>query len=95
MILNGNATSVYINGVREMSNFLQILFFFFVIVLGFVPGGIFISFFLLVLYYFPQILKSNENDCDEIIVNLESNATSGIEPEEMKSYSEDTLEAMK
>jgi len=70
----------------------KILFFFFVIVLGFVPGGIFISFFLLALYYLPQILKSYQNDSDELILN---DAVNGIEPEEMKAYSEGTLEEMK
>ena len=73
---------------------LKILFFSFVIILGFVPGGIFISFILLVLYYLPQILKSYQDDSEDKVILVVKDAVNG-ESEEMKSYSTDTLEDMK
>ena len=74
------------------------LFFFFVIVLAFIPGGLFISVFLLALYYIvPLFLENNsrkEEEAFELTIPFKVTgiATSGAN---MKSYSDDTLEEMK
>jgi len=85
------------------------LFFFFVIVLAFLPGGIFISVFLLALYYLgPLFLENNSKKTEIKIVKKEEDTfeltipfkvvditTSDVEKTNMKSYSDDTLEEMK
>jgi len=81
----------------------KILFFFFIIVIVFLPGGIFISVFLLTLYYLAPALASNnfqneEMDVYERKIRLElSNLKKTLEREkqDMQSYSKDTLEEMK
>jgi len=81
----------------------KILFFFFVIVIAFLPGGIFISIFLLALYYLAPTLTSNnfqneEVDVYEYKIHLElSNLMESSEQEkrDMQSYSKETLEEMK
>ncbi len=85
------------------------LFFFFVIVLAFLPGGIFISVFLLALYYLvPLFLENNSKKTEIKIINKEEDTfeltipfkvvditTSDVVKTNMKSYSDDTLEEMK
>ena len=87
----------------------KILFFFFIIVLAFIPGGIFISVFLLALYYLVPLFLENNSEKTEIkIVKKEEDTfeltipfkvvdiiTSDVEKTNMKSYSDDTLEEMK
>ena len=79
----------------------KILFFFFVIVIAFFPGGIFISVFLLALYYLvPLFLSQNskeEKDVREFTFrfNIVDVSKTNIEDPSMKSYSNDTLEKMK
>ena len=81
----------------------QALFFFFVIVLAFLPGGIFISVFLLTLYYLVPLFITNNSDEKKIssleIYNIIQRARyyrfSDGETNEIKSYSDDTLEEMK
>jgi len=79
------------------------LFWFFIIVLAFLPGGIFISVFLLSLYYLVPLFTTNNSDEKKIssleIYNIIQRAryyrfTDG-ETNEIKSYSDDTLEEMK
>jgi len=85
------------------------LFWFFIIVLAFIPGGIFISVFLLALYYLVPLFLENNSEKTEIkIVKKEEdtfeftipvkvvdNTTSDAKKTSMKSYSDDTLEEMK
>jgi len=85
------------------------LFFFFVIVLAFIPGGLFISVFLLALYYLVPLFLENNSEKTEIkIVEKEEDTFEftiplkvvGITQSDsknvnMKSYSDDTLEEMK
>jgi len=84
------------------------LFWFFVIVLAFIPGGIFISVFLLALYYFVPLFLENSSEKTEIKIVKEEDAFKftiplkvvGITQSDsknvnMKSYSDDTLEKMK
>ena len=85
------------------------LFWFFIIVLAFLPGGIFISVFLLALYYLVPLFLENNSEKTEIkIVKKEEDTfeltipfkvvditTSDVEKTNMKSYSDDTLEEMK
>jgi len=76
------------------------LFWFFIIVLAFLPGGIFISVFLLALYYLgPLFLEQNnkKQDLPEFTVHfkLVENKNSDPEDPNMKSFSKDTLEEMK
>jgi len=79
----------------------KILFFFFVIVIAFFPGGIFISVFLLALYYLvPLFLSQNskeEKDTREFTIhfNIVEAKRTNIENPNMKSYTDDTLEEMK
>jgi len=87
----------------------KILFFFFIIVLAFIPGGIFISVFLLALYYLvPLFLENNSKKIEIKIVKKEEDTfeftipfnvvdltISDPEQTNMKSYSDDTLEEMK
>ena len=86
----------------------KILFFFFIIVLAFIPGGIFISVFLLALYYLvPLFLENNSKKTEIKIVKKEDTFEFTIpfkvvdltipDPQQtnMKSYSDDTLEEMK
>lgn len=78
-------------------------FFFFVIVLAFLPGGIFISVFLLSLYYLVPLFITNNSD-EKNISSLEYYKIlqrdryyrfADGETNEIKSYSNDTLEEMK
>ena len=92
-----------------MKVFSKSLFFFFVIVLAFLPGGIFISVFLLALYYLgPLFLENNSKKTEIKIVKKEDDTfeftipfkvvditTSDAVKTNMKSYSDDTLEEMK
>ncbi|MCH7647059.1 MAG: hypothetical protein IIA83_00415 [Thaumarchaeota archaeon] len=84
------------------------LFWFFIIVLAFLPGGIFISVFLLALYYLVPLFLENNSNKTEIKIVREENAFEftiplkvvGITQSDsknvnMKSYSDDTLEEMK
>ena len=85
------------------------LFWFFIIVLAFLPGGIFISVFLLALYYLVPLFLENNSEKTEIkIVKKEEDTfeltipfkvvditTSDVVKTNMKSYSDDTLEEMK
>jgi len=84
------------------------LFWFFIIVLAFLPGGIFISVFLLALYYLVPLFLENNSNKTEIKIVREENAfeftipfkvvditTSDVVKTNMKSYSDDTLEEMK
>jgi len=87
----------------------KILFFFFIIVLAFIPGGIFISVFLLALYYLvPLFLENNSGKTEIKIVKKEEDTFEFTIPfkivdltipdvvkTNMKSYSDDTLEEMK
>ena len=79
------------------------LFFFSVIVLAFLPGGIFISVFLLSLYYLVPLFITNNSD-EKKISSLEyykilqrsrHHRSADGETNEIKSYSDDTLEEMK
>ena len=91
-----------------MKVFSKSLFFFFIIVLAFLPGGIFISVFLLALYYLvPLFLENNSAKTEIKIVKKEDTfeftipfkvvdiTTSDVVKTNMKSYSDDTLEEMK
>ena len=79
------------------------LFWFFIIVLAFLPGGIFISVFLLALYYLVPLLITNNSDEKKLssleIYNIIQRARyqrfEDGENNEIKSYSNDTLEEMK
>lgn len=83
------------------------LFFFFVIVLAFIPGGIFISVFLLALYYLvPLFLENNSKREEETLtqknafeftipIKVVDITTPDTVKTNMKSYSDDTLEEMK
>jgi len=84
------------------------LFWLFVIVLAFIPGGLFISVFLLALYYLVPLFLENNSNKTEIKIVREENAFEftiplkvvGITQSDsknvnMKSYSDDTLEEMK
>jgi len=91
-----------------MKVFSKALFFFFIIVLAFLPGGIFISVFLLALYYLVPLFLENNSEKTEIkivkkedifefttpfkVVDL---TTHDPQQTNMKSYSDDTLEEMK
>lgn len=84
------------------------LFWFFIIVLIFLPGGIFISVFLLALYYLVPLFLENNSVKTEIKIVKKEDAfeftiplkvvditTSDVVKTNMKSYSDDTLEEMK
>jgi len=85
------------------------LFWFFIIVLAFIPGGIFISVFLLALYYFVPLFLENNSEKTEIKIVKKEEGTfeftiplkvvgitqSDSKNVNMKSYSDDTLEEMK
>ena len=84
------------------------LFFFFVIVLAFIPGGIFISVFLLSLYYLVPLFLENNSKKEEIKLTKTDETleftipfkvvditNSDVVKTNMKSYSDDTLEEMK
>ncbi len=85
------------------------LFWFFIIVLAFIPGGIFISVFLLALYYLvPSFLENSSEKTEIKIVKKEEDTfeftiplkvvgitQSDSKNANMKSYSDDTLEDMK
>ena len=84
------------------------LFFFFIIVLAFLPGGIFISVFLLALYYLVPLFLENKSK-EEVIPKEKEKVTfeftipfkvvgitmTDSKDANMKSYSDDTLEEMK
>jgi len=84
------------------------LFWFFIIVLAFLPGGIFISVFLLALYYLVPLFLENKSKEEEIPKEQEKVTFEFTIPfkvvgithsdsknANMKSYSDDTLEEMK
>ena len=84
------------------------LFWFFIIVLAFIPGGLFISVFLLALYYLVPLFLENNSEKTEIKIVKKEDAFEftiplkvvGITQSDsknvnMKSYSDDTLEEMK
>ena len=83
------------------------LFWFFIIVLAFLPGGIFISVFLLALYYLvPLFLENNSKREEETLtqknafeftipIKVVDITTPDTVKTNMKSYSDDTLEEMK
>ncbi len=85
------------------------LFWLFIIVLAFIPGGLFISVFLLALYYLVPLFLENNSEKTEIkIVKKEEDTfeltipfkvvditTPDSVKTNMKSYSDDTLEEMK
>jgi len=87
------------------------LFWFFIIVLAFLPGGIFISVFLLALYYLgPLFLEKDSKKIQIKIIKRKVDTfefkgiTFSIKTElenhqidttKMKSYSDNTLEEMK
>jgi len=84
------------------------LFWFFIIVLAFLPGGIFISVFLLTLYYLVPLFLENKSKEEEIPKEQEKVTfeftipfkvvgitQSDSKNANMKSYSDDTLEEMK
>jgi len=82
----------------------KIVFFISVVILAFIPGGIFISFVLLLLYYGPSMLKSFLAEVNEDEKNSQENTfrCTIIEPDysrypltKMDAYSDDTLEEMK
>jgi len=84
----------------------KFLFFFFVLVLAFIPGGFFVSVALIFLYYLPSFLKSTIkeaiNDSQETFENnhypiMDQITTIGTDKtlQKMNSYSDDTLEEMK
>jgi len=70
-------------------------------VIAFLPGGIFISVFLLALYYLvPLFLSQNskeEKDAREFTIrfNIVEAKRTNVENPNMKLYSNDTLEKMK
>jgi len=84
------------------------LFWFFIIVLAFIPGGLFISVFLLALYYLVPLFLENKSKEEEIpkekekvtfeftiplkVVGITQSDSKNVN---MKSYSDDTLEEMK
>jgi len=70
--------------------FQKILFFFFVIVLAFLPGGIFISVFLLALYYLVPMFLANK-----YTIKFEIKDNSLDQNDTMNQYSENTLEEIK
>jgi len=74
----------------EMERLNKFWFWFFVIVLAFLPSGIIMSFALLILYYGVPYIKSElQGVCSE---------SENIEPENnesMNEYSDDTLEKMR
>jgi len=78
------------------------LFFVFVIVLAFIPGGFLMSFILLLIYYGTPILKSIFKEAiQEEYQNQEiCNAISQLkdftnQSDQMNSYTNDTLEELK
>ncbi len=84
------------------------LFWFFVIVLAFIPGGLFISVFLLALYYLVPLFLENNSKKEEIKLTKTDETleftipfrvvdiiNSDVQETNMKSYSADTLEKMK
>jgi len=86
----------------------QTLFFLFIIVLAFLPGGIFISVFLLALYYLVPLFLENNSKKEEKEIQMGKEGLEftihfkvvdiidpDVEKTNMKSYSDDTLEEMK
>jgi len=79
----------------------KILFFFFVIVIAFIPGGIFISTFLLALYYLVPLFITNNSKKEkaedpEFTIHFKLDiAKPDAKKTDMKSYSNNTLEEMK
>lgn len=91
-------------GVDFIKMIQKIVFWISVIFLAFIPGGIYMSFVLLILYYGSQYLKkivsefSNQNV--EFYFKKEADTIADpISPDEveeqMKQYSDDTLDEMK
>ena len=79
----------------------KILFFFFIFVIAFIPGGIFISVFLLALYYLVPLFQNNSKEEKikhpeyTISFKLVEILTDVDKIDNMNSYSDDTLEEMK
>ncbi len=81
----------------------RFLFWFFVIVLAFMPFGIIMSFVILLLHYGVPYIKSELkdvcNDCTDEYTVEEYDVTINVEPKKkeknIKEYSDDTLEEMK
>jgi len=82
--------------------FLRFLFWIFVVILAFIPGGIYMSFVLLILYYGGPILKHIlKESLDGLELHKEeigfmfSESENSENFEKMDSYSDDTLDEMK
>ena len=73
----------------EMGRVNRFFFWFFVIILAFLPYGIIMTFAILLLYYGVPYIKSEfeegRNDCND----------EPIQGESMNEFSDDTLEKMK
>ena len=81
---------------------LHFLFWIFVVILAFLPGGIYMSFVLLILYYGGPILKNIlKEGLDGLEIRSEkitftiSESEDSENFENMDSYSDDTMEEMK
>jgi len=81
---------------------LHFLFWFFLVILAFLPGGIYMSFVLLILYYGGPILKNIlKEGLDGLEIHSEeirftiSDSEDSENFEKKDSYSDDTLEEMK
>jgi len=74
--------------------FQKALFFFFVIVLAFLPGGIFISVFLLALYYLVPMFLTNKNEYT-IKFEIKDDSSKNQSNTSINQYSVDTLKEMK
>lgn len=68
----------------------KFFFWFSVIVLAFLPGGIFISVFLLALYYLGPVFLANKHT-----IRFKVKDSSNRNHSTINQYSEDTLEEMK
>ncbi len=87
-------------GEMGMNGLNKFFFWFFVIVLAFMPYGIIMTFAILLLHYGVPYIKSELkdvcNDCSEEYT-VEDDHTIKVEPktETLNEYSNDTLEEMK
>ena len=79
----------------------KFFFWFFVIVLAFMPFGIIMSFALLILYYGVPYIKSEFrdlcNDCDDTVevYEFKTRVKSKKKSKKMDEFSDDTLEEMR
>jgi hypothetical protein len=76
---------------RTMSKTTKFFFWFSVIILAFLPGGIFISVFLLALYYIGPMFLANKYTIQFEVKDESSNQ----ENITMNQYDSDTLEEMR